>query len=124
MTGELNLKTKWGPLSPNYLGISHILDAGRGSMADLPLFVGRSDPASVVIPDSAFDFVQNTEDGDRRATVGAVPEDVSPDYSSYALRYFLDPQGDTALARFIVESDLQARCEITFRNAPADRFPR
>ena len=39
-------------------------------MADLPLFVGRRDPASVVIPDSAFDFVQNITDGDRRATVG------------------------------------------------------
>jgi len=116
MTGKLNLKTKWGPFSPNYLGISHILDAARGSMADLPLFVGRRDPASVVIPDSAFDFVQNVTDGDRRATVSAVPEDVSPDYSSFALRYFLDPQGDTALARFTVESDARARCEITFHN--------
>ena len=117
MTGKLNLKTKWGPFSPIYLGISHILDAEQGSMADLPLFVGRRDPASVVIPDSAFDYVQNITDGDRRATVGAIPEDVAPDYSSYALRYFLDPQGDTALARFTVESDARARCEITFHNA-------
>ena len=117
MTGELNLKTKWGPFSPNYLGLSHILDSGQGAMADLPLFVGRRDPASVVIPDSAFDFVQNITDGDRRATVGAVPEDVSPDYSSFAIRYFLDPQGDTALARFTAESDVRAGCEITFHNA-------
>jgi hypothetical protein len=116
MTGKLDLKTSWGPFSPLYLGISHILDASQGSMADLALFVGRVAPRSIVLPDNAFDYVQSVADGNRRKVPGAIPEEVSPDYSSYALRYFLDPQGDTALARFTVEANARVRCDITFRN--------
>ena len=115
MTGKLDLKTSWGPFSPNYLGISHILDSG--SMTDLPLFVGRRNPSSVVLPDSAFDYIQSGNDGNRRATVGAMPEDVATDYSSYALRYFIDPHGDTAVAKFVVENDRRVRCDITFHNS-------
>jgi hypothetical protein len=117
MTGRLDLKTSWGPFSSLYLGISHILDASQGSMADLALFVGRLAPQSIVLPDNAFDYVQSMADGNRRAAVSAVPEEVSPDYSSYALRYYLDPQGDMALARFTVEASSRVRCEITFSNA-------
>jgi hypothetical protein len=117
MTGELDLKTSWGPFSSLYLGISRILDASQGSMADLALFVGRVAPKSIVLPDNAFDYVQSITDGNRRGVAGARPEEVSPDYDSYALRYFLDPQGDTAVARFTVEDSARARCKITFRNA-------
>lgn len=117
MTGQLDLKSSWGPFSPLYLGISHILDASQGAMADLALFVGRMAPQSIVLPDNAFDYVQSVADGNRRAVVNAVPEGFSPDYSSYALRYYLDPHGDTALARFTVESNARMLCEITFHNA-------
>jgi hypothetical protein len=86
-------------------------------MADMALYVARREPAAAIVPDGAFDYVQHAASGDRRAFVGAVPEDVRPDYSSYALRYFLDTHGDTALARFTVESDERMRCEITFHNA-------
>ncbi len=116
-TGNIDLKTSWGPFSPTYLGISRILDAAQGSMADIAMFAGRTDPASVVLPDSAFDYMQNIKTGERRADVGAVPEDVAMDYSSYSLRYFLDPCGDTALVRFIVETEERMRCEITFNNS-------
>ena len=80
-TGNLNLKANWGPFSPTYLGISHILDAAQGSMADIAMFAGRCEPASVVLPDSAFDYMQDMKTGERRAEVGAVPEEVATDYS-------------------------------------------
>lgn len=115
-TGSLNLKTNWGPFSSTYLGISHILDAARGTMAEIALFAGRRNPESLIIPDTTFDYVQSMADGDRRTTVSAMPEKVSPDYSSYSLRYFLDPDGDTASACFTVESDERMCCEITFDN--------
>lgn len=116
-TGSLDLKTSWGPFSPTYLGISGILNPEQGSMVDLPLFVGRRQPENVVLPDSIFDYVQNMKDGNRRAVISAIPEDVQPDYSSYAIRYFLDPHGDTGLARFTIESDARVRCDLTFHNA-------
>lgn len=114
-TGQLNLNTSWGPFSATYLGLSHTLDATQGTMADVALWVGRIAPASVVLPDNIFGYVPN-QDGDRRATVRAVPEDVLPDYSAFSIRYFLDRQGDTAVARFTVESDERARCDIIFHN--------
>ena len=120
VTGYLDLKSTWGPFSPCYLGISHILDASEGSMADLPLFVGRRAPASLVLPDSSFDHVQNMSDGDRRAKITAMPENVSEDYSTFGVRYFLDPHGDTALARFVVENGARTRCEITFENSSGE----
>ncbi len=116
-TGNLNLKANWGPFSPTYLGISHILDATQGSTADIAMFAGRCEPASIVLPDSAFDYMQDMETGERRAEVRAVPEEVAMDYSSYSLRYLLDPSGDTALAKFNVETEEQVRCEITFKNS-------
>ncbi|MEI6165636.1 MAG: trehalase family glycosidase [bacterium] len=116
-TGCLKLGTNWGPFSPVYTGISHILDAAQGSMTDLALFTGRREPASVILPDTIFDYVQNVKSGVRLATVRVVPEDVATDYSSFSLRNYLDPHGDTALAKFTVESDERMRCEITFRNA-------
>jgi hypothetical protein len=116
-TGNIDLKTSWGPFSPTYLGISHILDATQGSMAEIAMFAGRCEPSSVVLPDTIFDYSQNIKTGDRRADVRAIPEEVSSDYSSYSLRYFLDSHGDTALASFTVESDEQMRCEITFKNS-------
>ncbi len=79
MTGKLDLKSPWGPFSPLYLGISHILDASQGSMADLALFVGRVAPRSIVLPDNAFDYVQSVADGNRRKVPRAIPEEVSPD---------------------------------------------
>lgn len=85
-------------------------------MADVALYIGRRDPASVVLPDSIFDYVQNVKSGVRKAVVKVVPEDVATDYSDYSLRYFIDHHGDTALARFTIESDKQVRCSITFQN--------
>lgn len=120
MTGQLDLKSPWGPFSPFFLGISRILNASRGSMADFALFAGRIAPESLVLPDCAFDYVQSITDGNRRAVVSAVPEEVSPDYSSFSIRYYLEPHGDTALARFTVESSARVRCEITFQNASGE----
>ncbi|MFA6293495.1 MAG: trehalase family glycosidase [Victivallales bacterium] len=116
-TGILDLKTDWGPFSQTYLGISRILNAAQGSTADIALFTGRTKPATVILPDTIFDYVQNVKSGDRRANVRAMPEGVSSDYSSYALRYFLDSKGDSALARFTVEHNGRVRCEITFENS-------
>lgn len=116
-TGFLDLKTDWGPFSPTYLGISRILNAAQGSTADIALFTGRAKPATVILPDTIFDYVQDVKTGLRRANVRAVPEAVSSDYSSYALRYFLDTDGDSALARFTVAENSCIRCEITFKNS-------
>jgi len=117
MTGHLDLNSSWGPFSQTYLGISHILNPAQGSMADLAVHVGRREPGSIILPDNTFDYTQDVEGGNRRAVTGARPESVAPDYSSYAIRYFLDAHGDTALAKFTVENEKRARCEITFENS-------
>ena len=114
-TGRIQLDTHWGPFSPTYLGISRILDAERGSMVNFALSVARRSPARTLLPETTFGYVPQ-HSGERRAEVFAVPEDVRPDYSGYAIRYFLDPHGDTAVARFTVESDQTAACGVTFRN--------
>jgi hypothetical protein len=116
-TGNLNLKAKWGPFSPTYLGISHILDPEQGIMIDIALLTGRKHPATVVLPDNTFGYIPDNNSGERKAVVRAIPENISTDYSSYSLKYFLDFQGDTALAKFKVESDGQVRCEIAFCNS-------
>lgn len=113
--GQLNLGTQWGPFSAAYLGVSRILDAAQGTMADLALYVGRRNPATVILPDNIFGYVHNWS-GEHRAVILATPEEVAPDYSSFALRYWLDPQGDTALARFVVAGADGLRVDITFRN--------
>jgi hypothetical protein len=120
MTGNITLKTTWGPFSPNYLGISHILNEQSGAMADMPIYIGRKNPATIMLPDSAFDYIQSGTDGDRRATVNSLPEDVATDYSAFSLRYFIDRHGDTAVARFTVEGPERARCEITFQNTSSE----
>ncbi len=119
-TGNLYIDAKWGPFSPVYLGISHILDSERGSMADMPLFIGRHTPSSVVLPENTFDYFQNVDTGERSTIVRAMPEDVTADYSSYALRYFIDQHGDTALAKFHLESTRQIRCDIEFNNTSGE----
>ncbi len=117
-TGNLNINATWGPFSPAYFGISKILDRNSGSMLDTALFAGRRSPECVVLPDNAFDYAQNVKSGDRTAVPRVVPENVSPDYSSFSLRYFLDyPEGDTALAQFTAEDDRIAQCELTFANS-------
>lgn len=115
-TGKLDIDVPWGPFSPVYLGISHILKKEAGVMADIALFAGRESPAALILPENTFDYVQHLGSGDRRATVRAIPENVAQDYSSFSLRYFLDPQGDTVLARFTVENEHEIRCILTFRN--------
>jgi Mannosylglycerate hydrolase MGH1-like glycoside hydrolase domain len=116
-TGNLNLKAKWGPFSPTYLGISHILDPEQRTMVDIALMTGRKQPATVILPDNIFDYVHEIKTGQCQAIIQAMPENVSADYSSYSLRYFLDSHGDTALAKFQAESDDKLRCEITFCNS-------
>lgn len=116
-TGNLEIDAKWGPFSPVYLGVSHILDSEQGAMADMPLFVGRHDPATVILPENTFDYFQNVDTGERSTIVRAMPENVAADYSSYSLRYFIDRQGDTARAKFYLENSRQIRCDIEFNNS-------
>ncbi len=116
-TGNLKIEAEWGPFSPVYLGISHILDNDKGIMADIPLFIGRSRPVAVVLPENTFDYFQNVDTGERITIVKAMPENVAEDYSSYSLRYFLDPHGDTALVSFKQKSPRQINCDIEFHNS-------
>lgn len=120
MTGTIDLKSRWGPFSSNYLGITYILDPDAGSCAEIPLFVGRKSPAEVVLPDPSFDHVQNARDSERADFVRAMPEDVSADYSRFGLRYFIDSHGDSALASFLVEGAGRVRCDLTFKNSAGE----
>ncbi len=108
----------WGPFSPYYLGAMRILNADAGSTLDLALHVARKSPAAAVIPDSIFAYRQNLATGERRTEIGAVPEDIAPDYSRFSIRYYLDRKGDgdTALAQFSVTKKGQLHCELTFNN--------
>ena len=114
--GCLQLDTSWGPFSSTFLGISHILDHARGTMADVSLYVARTQPHAVVLPTNTFDYVP-VMDGLRRATIRAIPEDVAADYSGFTLRYLIDPHGDCAIARFTTDQDQRMHCDITFENA-------
>jgi len=115
-TASLNLNADWGPFSATYLGVARILDPARGALADLALYVGRRAPTAVVLPDNIFGYGQNVVTGDRRTVVSAMPEDVALDYSSFAIRYYLDARGDMAVARFRAEHPERVQCAITFHN--------
>ena len=55
-------------------------------MADLPLFVGRRNPSSVVLPNSAFDYIQSGNDRNRRATVNAIAPDLQAAFGNRLAR--------------------------------------
>lgn len=117
MTANLNLDACWGPFSPVYLGLTRILCPSRGATADLALSIERLAPRTVVLPNNTFDYSQNVVTGDRRTVIRAVPESVAADYSTFSIRYLLDPCGDWALARFAVLSRSRVHCTLRFHNS-------
>lgn len=119
-TGYIDLDAPWGPFSTTYIGISNVLNDGIGGIADFALFTGRKSPEEVVLPDSIFDYTQNVKTGERTSEIKVIPENVSEDYSSYALKYFIDDNGDTALAKFKTENSSEAVCDITFKNSSSE----